>query len=221
MKKIITIVIVIVIIIIMFFIKFNYKSLKFGNNMSSKSADEIKEYILGINSYEAKSTIRIESNKNVNEYVIKEQYKKEDNIYKQEVIQPENIAGICYMYDGYNLKIENNKLNLTKIYENYQYIGENTITLIGFINDYKVAEESNVSQTDNEIILEIKVKSANKYIANKKLYIDRNTGNPSKLEIKDITQKAKIYISYNEIKINNLQKEDILAFKMKTITNDI
>ena len=221
MKKIITIVIVIVMVIIIFFIKFNYKSLKFGNNMSNKSADEIKEYILGINSYEAKSTIKIESNKNINEYVIKEQYKKDDNIYKQEVIQPENIAGICYIYDGNNLKIENSKLNLTKTYENYQYIGENTITLIDFINDYKVAEESNISQTDNEIVLEIKVKSGNKYIANKKLYIDRNTGNPSKLEIKDITQKAKIYILYNEIKINNLQKEDILAFKIKTITNDI
>ena len=61
----------------------------------------------------------------------------------------------------------------------------------------------------------------NKYIAYKNLYIDKHTGNPTKLEIQDITQKITIYILYSEIKINNLQKEDILAFKIQEISNDI
>ena len=42
-----------------------------------------------------------------------------------------------------------------------------------------------------------------------------------KIEIQDITQKTIIYILYNEIKINNLQKDDILAFKLKELKNDI
>ena len=41
------------------------------------------------------------------------------------------------------------------------------------------------------------------------------------MEIQNISQKETIYILYNEIKINNLQKEDILAFKLKNSLSDI
>ena len=221
MKKIITIVIIIIVIIIAFFIKTNYKLLKFGNNMSNKSADEIEKYILDINSYELTSNITIETNKNTNIYVIKEKCIKDNNIFKQEILEPENVKGISFIYDGANLKVQNSKLNLSKIYENYPYIGENTITLMSFINDYMESNETNISENENEIILETKLKNGNKYIAYKKLYINKATVTPSKLEIQDITQKTSIYILYNEIKINNLQKEDILAFKLKEISNDI
>ncbi|MDO5556416.1 MAG: hypothetical protein Q4G09_07480 [Clostridia bacterium] len=221
MKKIITIITIIIIIILLFFIKFNYKKIKMGNNISNKSADEIKEYILDINSYEANETITVESNKNTNIYVVNEQYIKDNNIFKRQILEPDNLNGISFMYDGTNLKIENSKLNLTKFYENYPYIGESEITLIDFINDYIEDEESNMSKSDEQIILETKLKNGKKYIAYKKLYINKSTGIPVKLEIKDITQKTVIYILYNEIKINNLQKEDILAFKVKELTNDI
>lgn len=221
MKKIILIAIVIIVIIIAFFIKTNYKIFNLGNNISNKSADEIEKYILDINSYELTSNITIESNKNTNIYVVKESCIKENNIFKQEILEPENVNGVSFIYDGTNLKVENSKLNLSTMYENYPYIGENTITLMSFINDYMESDETNISENDNEIILEAKLKNGNKYIAFKKLYIDKNTVTPTKLEIEDITQKTSIYILYNEIKINNLQKEDILAFKLKDILNDI
>ena len=221
MKKIITIVMIIVVIIIAIFIKTNYKLFKFGNNMSNKSADEIEKYILDINSYEATASITVESNKNRNIYVAKEECIRDNNVFKQEILEPENIKGVSFVYDGVNLKIENTNLNLNKIYENYPYMGENSITLMSFINDYMESNEKNMSEDENEIILETKLKNGNKYIAYKKLYISKNTGNPSKLEIQDITQKTSIYILYNEIKINNLQKEDILAFKLRKIENDI
>lgn len=221
MKKIITIAIIIVVIIIAIFIKTNYKLFKFGNNMSNKSADEIEKYILDINSYELTANVTIEANKNTNIYVTREECIRDNNIFKQEILEPENVKGILFIYDGTSLKVENTNLNLSKIYENYPYIGENSITLMSFINDYIESNESSMSENDNEIVLETKLKNGNKYIAYKKLYINKNTGIPSKLEIQDITQKTSIYILYNEIKINNLQKEDILAFKLKEIANDI
>ena len=221
MKKIITIAIVIIIIITIFFIKTNYKLFKSGNNMSNKSADKIEKYILDINSYELTANITIESNKNTNIYIVQEKYIKDNNVCKQEILEPENVKGISFIYDGTSLKIKNTNLNLNKIYENYNYIGENSITLMRFINDYKNSNGSKMSENEDEIILETKLKSGSKYIAYKKLYISKNTGSPSKLEIQDITQKTTIYILYNEIKINNLQKEDILAFKIQDISNDV
>ena len=53
------------------------------------------------------------------------------------------------------------------------------------------------------------------------MFINKKEGKISKLEIQNITQKTIIYILYNEIKINNLQKNDILAFKLEEIKNDI
>ena len=41
------------------------------------------------------------------------------------------------------------------------------------------------------------------------------------MEVQDVTQKNIIYILYNEIKINNLQKEDVLAFELSPLENDI
>ena len=60
--------------------------------MNNKSADEIEEYILNMNSYKAKAEITINSNKNTNKYLITEQYTNQDNTYKKEILEPENIA---------------------------------------------------------------------------------------------------------------------------------
>ena len=205
MKKIITIAIIIIVLVSLIFIKFVYKKINFGNNISSKTAQEIAKNILDMNSYEAKEEITIESNKNTNKYVVIEKYNKDNNLFSKEVIEPENINGMKFTYDGANLKIENNKSNISKIYENYQYIGEENTSLIEFVNSYKEAEETKDEETDNEVILTAKVKNSNQYIAYKKLYISKNTGNPIKMEIQNIAQKEVIYILYNEIKINNLR----------------
>ena len=197
------------------------KYLKNGNNMSNKSADEIKEYILNISSYEAEVEINVISKKNQNKYKAKQQFVKEDNLYKQEIIEPENIKGVIFSYDGKNLKLENTKLGLNKIYEDYKYIGSNDLSLIQFVNDYNDVEEKSFQEKDGNVILELKIKNGNKYRTYKKLYVDKQRGVPTKMEIQDVSQNIIIYILYNEIKINNLQKEDILAFKLSIENQDI
>ena len=197
------------------------KYLKNGNNMSNKSADEIKEYILNISSYEAEVEINVISNKNQNKYKAKQQFVKEDNLYKQEIIEPENIKGVIFSYDGKNLKLENTKLGLNKIYEDYKYIGSNDLSLIQFVNDYNDVEEKSFQEKDGNVILELKIKNGNKYRTYKKLYVDKQRGVPTKMEIQDVSQNIIIYILYNEINIHNLQKEDILAFKLSIDHQDI
>ena len=152
MKKIITIITIIIVVIIAFFIEINYKKIKSGNNISIKSADNVKDYILGISSYEATFKVEINSNKNNNSYLIKEQYIKENGIYKQEVLEPENIKGLTTIYDGSSLKIKNSNINLSKIYENYQCLGDNALSLSAFIDDFLDSGENKVTENENEII---------------------------------------------------------------------
>ena len=72
----------IVSIIIIFLVKNNYKNLKFGNTITSKSIEEIENYILNVSSYEAKIEVTITTNKNENKYILSQ--KCNDNVLKQE-----------------------------------------------------------------------------------------------------------------------------------------
>lgn len=72
------------------------------------------------------------------------------------------------------------------------------------------------------VILETKVQDSNKkYNVYKKLYIDSKTAKPVKMEIEEINKKMLVYILYNEMKINSINKEEVLAFKLNIQEKDI
>lgn len=203
-----------------FFCKKDYKSINFGNT-SNMTTEQITDYILNLSSYEAEISVEVQSNKNQNKYRIKQQYQS-PNIFKQEVLEPTNIQGLKTIFDGSNLRIENSKIGLTEIYENYQYISENSLCLYHFIEIYQKNSTSKMKEEKDQIILETKVEnSTNKYAVYETLTIDKKTAKPVKLEIQDVNQKMLVYILYNEIKINSVNKEEILAFKVKTELENI
>ena len=195
-KKIFYIVSIFIIIIIFFIIFF---SKNMANNNTSQT---IVNDILNIKSYEIMAEIEIKSNKNENKYIIKQKYISPEYNY-QEVIEPENIKGVIIERDGNNLKIQNTNLNLTTMFNNYEYLSENVLDLSSFIQECK-NEEYKQKENSNEILLEISSKKANPYIAKEILYIDKKTAKPTKMEIKDNNQNTEIHILYTEVKINNL-----------------
>ena len=202
-------------VIIYFFIKNNYKNLKSRNNMSNKNLKEIEEYILSIRSYNAKIEVEIQSNKNKNKYVLEQKY-AEPNVQKQIVLEPSNIEGLETIFDGNNLKINNTKLNLSTIYENYSDVTSNFLWLNTFTEEYKKMIETgkqNIIEQNGIIIMEIKDADE----LNKKLYIDRKTGKPIKMQIKNVSKNTTVYILYNEIEINSLKRDDVLAFRLKNV----
>lgn len=203
----------VVAILISLFTKSNYKNLNLGNTMSNKSIDEMESYILNMSSYEATIEVTTVSNKNENKYILKQKYNK-DNVAKQEVVEPSNIKGIQTIYNDNKLEIINSKLNLSAIFDNYSFITENVLWLSSFVKEYSETSEKSIKEENNEFIMSVNVKDTNKYTCSKKLYIDKNTGKPTKLLIQDENSKTSIYILYNEIKLNSLSKEEVLAFRL-------
>ena len=204
-KIIIVLIILILIVIICFLIKSNYKNKNLGNNMSNKNIEEIEEYILNISSYEAKIDVTVESNKNTNKYLLKQIYKKEE-ISIQTVLEPSNIAGVETKYENGTLTINNSKLNLLTIYQNYNYLVENCLWLDSFVVDYvqgKNNNESTIIEENNTVFMKTKTRNKNnKYIYYKELVIDKKTGKPTKLLVQDVNKKNLVYILYNEITVN-------------------
>jgi len=192
-KKIFILLFIIILIAIGLFIFFNNKgtkNFKIGNNTSSQ---EIVDYILNINSYEAVIEVDVKSNKNENKYKIKQIYNGNDN-NSQEVLEPSNIAGVKLIKEGNNLKLENSNLNLTNILPNYEYISDNVLDLSSFIDNYKNDSNAKWEEKDDKILLKT---------SNRTLYINRENGLPEKMEILDNGKKTAIYILYNEVNVNS------------------
>lgn len=192
-KIILFLIILIILIAIGLFIFFSNngtKNFKIGNNTSSQ---EIVDYILNINSYEAVIEVDVKSNKNENKYKIKQIYNGNDN-NSQEVLEPSNIAGVKLIKEGNNLKLENSNLNLTNILQNYEYISDNVLDLSSFIDNYKNDSNAKWEEKDDKILLKT---------SNRTLYINRENGLPEKMEILDNGKKTAIYILYNEVNVNS------------------
>ena len=209
--------VIIIAIVIIFFSKNTAKVFKNGN---TKNSQEIVDYILNISSYSVNITVEVSSNKNHNKYILKQKYVS-PNISTQEVIEPSNIAGIKITNDGTNLKLENSNLNLSTVFENYSYLGDNCLDLISFIENYKQNAESTFIEEENQVIMKTKSGNENRYTKNKTLYVDTKSCKPTKLEIKDNNEKTTVYILYNEVEINSTNKEDIAEFEINNIRTSI
>lgn len=212
-KKILIIVVILTIVFILSFTIFkiiNYKKIQTGNNISDKTLTQVEDYILNISSYDAEIEVEIESNKNKNKYIINQKFCS-PNIASQQVIEPKNIEGLTVKYDGSNLEISNTKLNLSTIYENYEYLADNVLWLSDFAQNYR-NNGGTINEENGIIIMETK-KDNSKYSAKEKLYIDRNANKVTKLVIEDENNKSRIYITYNKIEIGSLNRENVLAFK--------
>lgn len=200
-KKIMIVLVLVVLIFLILFLLFRNsmsKNLKIGNNSTSQ---EIVNSILNINSYETKIEVEVKSNKNSNKYIIKQKYNGiEEN--SQEIIEPNNISGVKIVKKGKNLRLENSNLNLTSIFEDYQYISDNSLDLCSFIEDYKNNEKAQWKEKDNNIIMETS-KTENKSDKHKILYIDNKSGKPLKMEIKDNNKNIAVYILYKEVIVNS------------------
>lgn len=196
------IILIVIIILIIIFLLFNYKNSNSVNTIISTRDTDIKEYILNMQSYKATVTIEVHSNKNSNQYVLKQEYET-PNKNIQEVVQPSYLKGLKITYDGTNFKIENTIYNISQIYDKYSHITNNSMFLNDFIEQYKNNPESQYTETEKEAIFETKPKD-NQYRYQKILYVDKNTKKPTKMEIKNITQNTVVYILYNEIEINNI-----------------
>lgn len=179
---------------IIIFSKNNYKTLKNGNNINNQTRDKVYDNILNISSYKATLEVTINSNKNINKYILKQSHNLDEDT--QEVLEPENIRGIKTTYNNGILKIQSDNLNITKVYNDYKNIENNDLWLNSFIEDYKISKEKVVEENEEKII-SIKVNNRTK-----KLYLDKKTGKPTKLVVEDNNQKTVIYIIYNEIEIN-------------------
>lgn len=194
--KIIILLILILSIFLIIIVNMSYKKNETGNN---KTSQEIVQNILNISEYHSKIEVEIVNNRSTTKYIIEQEYK--DGIEKHIVKEPKNIEGITIINEGNTLKIEDSVLNITKIINSYEYISDNCLDLSSFIKEYKESNNQKYEENEQYIIMKVDRNGENRYTKQKLLYIDKNTYEPVKMQIKDTNNNTRIDIKYSEINI--------------------
>lgn len=84
-----------------------------------------------------------------------------------------------------------------------------------FVKEYKESSKSKITENNEEIILETEIgENRNKIV--KKLYLDKRTNLPKKMDIKYVNKNNSIYILYREVEIKN---QIIKTKSFDTLTN--
>lgn len=181
-------------LIILLLVVISNKSKKSGNNTN----EDVRKYILNINSYNANITVKEISNKNDNEYNLKQEVR--EDYEKQIGISPKEIEGVEIVFQDNTLKLSNLKIKASKVYSEYKMIYNNCLFLTDFIKNYKESKSQKYYEKDNLCYFEFE--SDNKYNNKLILSVNKQTLKPVKMEVYDNNNKIKVYILYNEIEIN-------------------
>lgn len=189
-----------IIIFVLIFYFFYYKNQKLGNTIIKLDEEKIIEGILnGKIKYEADAKVKVYSNKNENEYMLKIEEDKNHSLIQ--VVSENSISGLSIEKKNGDLLIKNSKLKLEKIYKDYKEITDNSLLLSSFAKDYN--ETRNLERKNN--CIKITLKENSRYIKYKELFIDEETRNPKKLVIKDSSNHPKIIIEYTSINLKYIQ----------------
>ena len=141
---------ILIAILFIIFTKNNYKTLKKGNNINNQIRDKVCDNILNISSYRATLEITINSNKNSNKYILQQNHNSQEDV--QEVLEPESIKGIKTTYNNGSLKIQSDKLNITKTYSDYKNLENNDLWLSSFIEEFKTTNEKSIEENNGKIM---------------------------------------------------------------------
>lgn len=194
-RKMILIIILLFFLLILVFLYYKFQNK--GNTINNK--EDLENKFLNISNYKASAKITVTSNKTVNSYNIN-QIEKPNYSY-EEILNEENIVEMKIELDNEVLKITNMKLNLEKVFKDYKNISDNILFLSTVIKDYLNEEnEKEIIEEENEFIISVNLKN-NKYIKQKKLYINKVDLKPTKMIVLNKDKKEITSIIYTNMEI--------------------
>lgn len=161
--------------------------------------NSFSEKVNNISSYECIADVLVIGNKSPSNYKFKHTYKS-PSTYKIETLEPEELKGniVEYVDSKINLKsITGDEVELP----NQGEISKN-LFLGDFINNYKEAKNLEISEDEENIILEIKINNKSEYFETQILYVNKKQLIPQKMIILDNKEQKRFEVSYSNFRFN-------------------
>ncbi|SHH48403.1 germination lipoprotein GerS [Tepidibacter thalassicus] len=161
---------------------------------------KLHKKITNLKSYSCIARINVFGNKSSKEYIVKHYYKAPD-YYKLETLSPSNIRGKVTIYNKDNIIVKNPnckdefRITYKGIENRYLFVGD-------FIKNILENENLDVFSDRYFLILETSIPGSSFYFSKEKIYIDKKTLKPNKLEIIDSNGKKRFIVIYKEFKYN-------------------
>ncbi len=153
-----------------------------------------------LDSYSCIATINVCGNKSIKEYEASH-YFKSPSYYKLETLNPSNIKGKTTIYDDDKIIIKNPKYNDELKFTNRGI--ENRYLFVGdFLKNIFENEDLKIGSDKYFLILETNIPGSSFYFNKQKIYVDKKTLKPNKLEIMDVNLKKRFVVNYKEFKYN-------------------
>ncbi|OPJ55253.1 germination lipoprotein GerS [Alkalithermobacter paradoxus] len=161
---------------------------------------KLHKKISSITSYSCIAQVTVIGNRSPSEYTLRHYFKAPD-YYELEVLEPDNIKGKITIYQNEKVIVKNP--NVPDEYKFTQKGKENKYLFVGdFVKNILQNEDLNVSSDSNFLILDTLIPDRSIYFHRSRLYIDKQTLKPHKMEIVDINGKVRFSVIYREFKYN-------------------
>jgi len=146
------------------------------------------------------------------------QYYRAPDMFREDVLAPENLAGMTYVFTGGTMLIippnEGESIQFENIPENRSYT-----FLPEFFRRYFDSQVTTVAVTteaidetsvdDTETVLEVTLDGGNTYRAAQKLWIDNETLQPLRLETHDASGTPLVTVVFTEFNLNERVDDEI------------
>lgn len=178
---------------------------------------EAQKYFNKMETYRCIADVTIKGNKDIETYKSKHVFKKPDK-YVIEFLEPSENQGNIVLYDGKQAWLYNKQIDESFVIKDLEQGGDRNLFLGHFLKNILTNEENILSFDDIDgkgyLILETEIPGNNKYRSKEKLWIDRESYYPYKLNVLDKDGEVTVEVIYSEFKANvKVNDED---FNIKT-----
>ncbi len=165
-----------------------------------------------LETYQAKITVIVTSNKTTKEYVMNQWYKY-PNKFKMMLLEPEGFNGLVTIYNKGKIVTVHPDMQGAFILHNYTPVDKGHLFLTDFFENYYKSQQTSMQTffqgQAKYTVLKADIPGGHAHRVSQAMWIDNETCLPFKMEIYDDNNKPVITIIYEDIKLNVPMKEEI------------
>lgn len=177
---------------------------------------EIQDQLTNMDGYACLVRISHKHDQQMNTYEARQVYQM-DGRYREEVIKPENLAGLTTIFNGENVIQYNSKVDQSHISELSHHDFRNQLFLGSFVKNYLQSEDVSIEVQAGEpgltTMLEAVIPGGSAYMAWQRLWIDQKTRHPLQMIVYDQNDEEVVVIEFLEFAYNPRIDESIFTVK--------
>ncbi len=187
-----------------------------GEKTDQQIIYEAHKLISNLETYSCTAKVTVYGNKDPQVYVMNQWFKR-PNMYRIEIIEPEELKDKTTIYNGHKAFIFHPRIGQEWMMTNFKNSMEEKMFIGYFIKSFVDSEDAEATRGKIDgkeyIMLNTEIPGNNPYFYSEKLWFDIHKFYPYRLQVLDAKDNLRIDIEYYNLKINDKIEEDTFTIK--------